>query len=531
MYNRCDTDFNLDPHLVTFLATTPFFAEISRNIRKVPTRDIPTMAISFNMKTDELCLLWNPEFTAKMTDWQIRNVLTHEFYHVVFSHIQSRRKTPDRMWNIATDLAINSLILKTAKDHGMPTGFRRSDEAKGCLPRGCLMPGEWPLGPEGRELTKEEKDAAPIAALIAKFPKEKSSDYYFEHLAKEISKMKCPTCGKGFGESRQKNPNPGVTKSKPEEGEGEEKDQAQGQGQGQEGGNQPGGNSPGGENGEHQHGSGQGGCGGHGHEHGESCGGGGGDQHCPTCEGGGDGWLDSFDNHAGWDNVPDEQREYINARVRNIVEKAVNKADQHSDGWGNIPAEMREGIRRSVSNIVNWRSVLKQFVGHMIKGNRSTSIKRINRRYPYVHPGIQKGYTARLLIAIDMSGSVDNKMLEMFFAELGSLTKKVSVDILPFDCYADVKEVYTWKKGQAMSAQRTRIGGTDFNAPTNIVNDPQNRGRWDGMLIFTDGEAPAPMSSRVKRGWVLGQGQKMLFNTEELVIQLDDGKTFQGAWR
>ena len=48
---------------------------------------------------------------------------------------------------------------------------------------------------------------------------------------------------------------------------------------------------------------------------------------------------------------------------------------------------------------------------------------------------------------------------------------------------------------------------------------------------MTDGECFAPVSSRVKRGWILGQGQKLQFNSNELTIQLDDGKTFtQGAW-
>ncbi|MFA6608969.1 MAG: VWA-like domain-containing protein [Candidatus Paceibacterota bacterium] len=241
--------------------------------------------------------------------------------------------------------------------------------------------------------------------------------------------------------------------------------------------------------------------------------------------------IGEMDDHDMWDELPAEMREYVESKVKSIVEKAVNEADKQSGGWGNIPHEIASEIRKSVSTIVNWRAVLKQFVGALVRGERTSTIKRINRRYPYIHPGVKRGYTARLLVAIDQSGSVSDKMLESFVAELSTLTKRVSVDILPFDCSADSKEIFEWRKGTQPKVKRTRMGGTNFDAPTNIVNDPKNRGRWDGLLICTDGEAPAPGPSRVRRGWVLGEGQKLYFPSDELQVFVDDAKPLQGAWR
>ena len=77
-----------------------------------------------------------------------------------------------------------------------------------------------------------------------------------------------------------------------------------------------------------------------------------------------------------------------------------------------------DAIRKSVSNVINWRNVLRQFVGSITRGGRATSIKRINKRYPYIHPGVKRGYEAKLLVAIDQSGSVDNEMLVEFFGML-----------------------------------------------------------------------------------------------------------------
>jgi predicted metal-dependent peptidase len=429
MFNATDTDFNLDRHLISFLQDTPFFAELSRHIRKTPTADMPTAAVAFDPEFDDITLYWNPEFFRSMTDQEIRGVLTHEFYHLIFCHLTTRRKKPAKMWNVATDLAINSII---------------SGHSNMALPDGCLMPGVFPKAPEGREWTKEEKDAMPIAGLIATFPKEQSSEWYFEKLKDKVDEMK--------------------------------------------------------KNGQMQPGDGM-------------------------------GDLDSFDDHGAWDDIPEEMKDLVAGKVSNAVEKATKHADGQANGWGNIPAELRDAIRRSVTNIVDWRSVLRQFIGNIARGERTTTIKRINKRYPYIHPGVKKGYVAKLLIAIDQSGSVDDGQLALFFSELSSLTKKVSVTILPFDCAADLKDAFEWKKGNKVEAKRVRGGGTDFNAPTRIVNDPKNRGKWDGMLILTDGECAKPVSSRVKRGWVVSPGHKLEFSTDELTITLDPTPKKAGAWR
>ena len=82
-----------------------------------------------------------------------------------------------------------------------------------------------------------------------------------------------------------------------------------------------------------------------------------------------------------------------------------------------------------------------------------------------------------------------------------------------------------------MPTKRVRGGGTDFNAPTRFANDPKNRGRWDGVLILTDGEAAAPGPSRIRRGYVISKGCKLLFTTNDIVVKMDDAKTIQGAWR
>lgn len=463
-WKTIEHEYNFSRHLIPFMQDCPFYAEISRHLQKRYTDSIPTAAVSFDPKADELVLWVNPYFmgggTYKargdkevveegLTNWETRGVITHEFDHLVFGHLGERRRDPADTDNVAKDLAINSLIVKR---QGQPRDLAPGETAR-CLPRIALIPGQRPyVDPKHlAAMTPERKKALEhFSNLIEKFPKDKASEWYFHRLM----------------EDQQKNPNMYPRK-------------------------------PGGEI---------------------------------------EIVLGSMDDHSGWDEeaeaeISPELQEYIEGRIKAVIEKAVRHADSQSDGWGTIPAELREEIRRYVSSIVNWRAVLRQFVGSIVRGQRTTTIKRINKRYPYIHPGVKRGYTAKLIIAIDESGSVDDEMLNMFFSELDSLTRRVDITLLHFDCHCTVKDLYEWKKGARPKLERVRGGGTDFDAPTNFVNDPKNRGRWDGLLIMTDGCAPKPGPSRIKRGWVLGQGCKLNFASDETQIFLTKDTQVRGAWR
>ena len=164
MFSQCETDYNIDRHLIAFLQDTPFFAELSRYIRKVPTKDLPTAGVTFDQQYDDITMYWNPDFFASLSETDIRGVLIHEFYHLIFQHITARIKKPHQLWNIATDLAINSIIVSC--DHKTAT-----------LPKGGLIPGVFPIPPDDRAFTKEEKEAMPMASLIESFPHSQASEW------------------------------------------------------------------------------------------------------------------------------------------------------------------------------------------------------------------------------------------------------------------------------------------------------------------------------------------------------------------
>ena len=169
---------------------------------------------------------------------------------------------------------------------------------------------------------------------------------------------------------------------------------------------------------------------------------------------------------------------------------------------------------------IDWKKVLRYFIKTSQKANKSSTIKRINRRYAYVHPGRKTNRTAKIAISIDQSGSVDDGMLAQFFAELNKLAKLAEFTVIPFDSAVGEDKIYVWKKGENRKRERVMYGGTCFNAPTKYVNEHN----FDGHIILTDMMAPKPIASKCQRMWMTTAyyAKHPYFSTNERVVAIED---------
>ena len=184
---------------------------------------------------------------------------------------------------------------------------------------------------------------------------------------------------------------------------------------------------------------------------------------------GGLGDMDSFDDHDGWDKVDEQTRQIAEQRVQEFVKDAINEAQKSSQGWGTVPGSLRKDIIASVKTQIDWKKMLRYFVKQSQNASKRSSIRKINKRYPYQHPGKKSSRTAKIAIAIDQSGSVSDEMLTAFFSELNSLAKIASFTVIPFDTRVDESLVYEWKKGQKQPTRRVMCGGTDMEAPKPVA--------------------------------------------------------------
>ena len=212
-------------------------------------------------------------------------------------------------------------------------------------------------------------------------------------------------------------------------------------------------------------------------------------------------------------------------RLKETVRKAAEEASK-SNGWGSVSSSVRKDVMKMLETKVDWRKVLRFFVKSSQRADRSSSIKRINRRYAYVHPGRKANRVAKLAVSIDQSGSVSDEMLSLFFAELNKLSAIAEFVVIPFDTQVDENLVYTWKKNKHQKPERVMMGGTDFNAPTDYVN----KGGFDGHIILTDMCAPKPRPSKCQRMWMTTpnmQGKPFLPTKELLLLARLSGRALE----
>lgn len=400
--------FDLNLHVYRLLQNEPFYAAISRRVNKASSTAIPTAGVRVNKESKQFEMIYNPKFFEGLTDAEKTDVLRHEFDHLCYDHVTGRLPAEGmtKLWNIATDLAINSHLPN--------------------IPKMACIPG---VGP------------------FAHFEKGKSAEYYFEELKKQQQEQQ----DKGKSDKSEKG----------EKGEGE------------------------GESGD------------------------------PS-----DGLPDTFDDHSGWSDqsaeIDNTDNEIAKERLKEAIKKAAEECSK-SNNWGSISAEQRKKIMESLQTSVDWRKMLRYFVKTSQRCDKSSTVRRINKRFPRIHAGKKVNRIAKIAISIDQSGSVSDTMLALFFSELNSLASIATFTVIPFDTVVNDSLVYEWKKGTKKEWNRVMCGGTDFNAPTKWVN---KSGEFDGHIILTDMCAPKPVSSLVPRMWMTDKenAKNPYFKTNEIVV-------------
>ena len=235
-------------------------------------------------------------------------------------------------------------------------------------------------------------------------------------------------------------------------------------------------------------------------------------------EGNGIGDADSFDDHQHFGETNGTTNEIAKERLKETLRKAAEEADK-ARSWGSVSNQMRKQIMDSITTKIDWRKVLRYFVKTSQRADKRSTPRRLNKRYPRVHPGKRVRRQAKIAISIDQSGSVDDGMLALFFAELNKLSGIAEFTVIPFDSEVGEDNVYVWKKGQTRPWERVMCGGTDFDPPTKYVNARD----FDGHIVLTDLCAPKPIGSRCQRMWMTtpAYAARPYFQTNERIIAVE----------
>ena len=176
-------------------------------------------------------------------------------------------------------------------------------------------------------------------------------------------------------------------------------------------------------------------------------------------------------------------------QIRDEIKEAMVAAAQ-SAGAGRVPAGIQRFLKDFTEPKMDWRQLLRMNIQSILKSNFSFS--RPNRKSQHsgaILPGMTNDETIDVSIAIDMSGSISDKMAKDFLSEVKGIMDEYADFKLNLWCFDT--EVYNYVQFTGDTADEISNyeccggGGTDFDANYDFM---KNEGiEPKKFIMFTDG--------------------------------------------
>ena len=178
-----------------------------------------------------------------------------------------------------------------------------------------------------------------------------------------------------------------------------------------------------------------------------------------------------------------EEDQLAQEQIKDMVRRA-----QRSKQWGSIGGGLKDEIEATTIVRIDYRTILSGFRASVLSSKRHLTRMIPSRRYGFQYMGSKREFATRLLVAIDVSGSVDDKQVAQALSIINRFFKYgvENVDVIRFDVEVH-GEPLSMKKAQK-SIQIEGRGGTDFQEAIDYFLD----NRYDGLIMITDGYASVP---------------------------------------
>ena len=170
-----------------------------------------------------------------------------------------------------------------------------------------------------------------------------------------------------------------------------------------------------------------------------------------------------------------------------LTVQMINGVISSTKSWGSISGNFAEILTSSLKAKINWRNVFAGFRASIISSKRKLTRMKPNRRTGFDNMGSIRRFDTKLLVAVDVSGSISSESLQYFYGVINSAFKYgfESIDVVQFDC--GVRVVQNLKK-VVKDVGIVGRGGTSFQEPVDFAHE----NGYDGLIMLTDGYAPAP---------------------------------------
>jgi predicted metal-dependent peptidase len=187
-------------------------------------------------------------------------------------------------------------------------------------------------------------------------------------------------------------------------------------------------------------------------------------------------------------DLPRALADSLESEVGRLLEQARARTGQRQ--WGALPGVMRSLIEQTIAERrpkLDWRRTLRIFASSGFRTRVVPTSRRMSKRFG-TFPGVRVKRIRHVAVVIDTSGSIDDALIETFFAEIRAIWRSgASVEVI--ECDAEVQRSYMFSG--VTPADVTGRGGTDFDPAFKWLH-ARGRGRFDACIYLTDGFAPKP---------------------------------------
>lgn len=200
-----------------------------------------------------------------------------------------------------------------------------------------------------------------------------------------------------------------------------------------------------------------------------------------------EGW---HSDHGRWGAGSDASAQVAEHELGRLVEQAARRAGPR--GMGSLPGMLRELVEAWIEErrpVLDWRRALRIFGASSRRSRLVATLRRPSKRYG-TFPGNRVRRFARLLVAVDTSGSISDDDLSDIFAEIRGMWR-AGAEITIVECDAAVQRAYPYR-GE-LPRQVAGRGGTAFDPVFAWMREQPER--FDGCIYLTDGFGPTPERS------------------------------------
>jgi predicted metal-dependent peptidase len=151
-------------------------------------------------------------------------------------------------------------------------------------------------------------------------------------------------------------------------------------------------------------------------------------------------------------------------RAERDMRVSLAQAVQQALNMGDLPQGLERLARTTLRPKLDWQVVLRRFLQSCTANDYSWTPP--NRRYVYMDlhlPSLRSQELPDVVLAIDSSGSVENRILEQFCTEISGLLEAFDTRLTVIQCDAAVQEVQTYTRWDLPVRITPRGGGgTDY---------------------------------------------------------------------